>query len=43
MITITMIRCLHTGYARITQRGLEEKEKPLKEEWDPNHPIEALC
>ena len=40
--TPTMLTNLYTGYTRIIQIDLEEKNKLRKKEWYLNHPIEAL-
>ena len=40
--TIILIINIYTVDAIITQRGLEEEDRQIKEEFDPNHPIEAL-
>ena len=42
MTTLTMIIHLYKCYKRIAKGGLQENNKPLKEEWDPNNPIEAI-
>ena len=42
MTTLDMLSHSYNTYARITQGELEENDRRMKQDWDPNQPFEVL-